>query len=139
MLPWFQRTPVIDFDGLSRPQDVRSVLPPEGGVVVGSGVGRVYGCQGRETALCDVCCNEALQLILEMLQVRKLDVHGNERSSATAEKPNHAALALADVQELIKVKSLSAELADQLDESVRGKYRELHRAVETAKKRDAGM
>lgn len=36
---------------------------------------------------------------------------------------------LADVQELIKVKHLGADVADKLDASVRDKYIELHRAV----------
>jgi hypothetical protein len=36
---------------------------------------------------------------------------------------------LADVQELIKVKHLGAEIADKIDPSVRDKYIELHRAV----------
>ncbi len=39
---------------------------------------------------------------------------------------------LADVQELIKVKHLSADFADKLDASVRDKYIELHRAVSEA-------
>ena len=40
---------------------------------------------------------------------------------------------LADVQELIKVKQLGADLAGRLDESVRGKYLELHLAVQTSR------
>ena len=43
---------------------------------------------------------------------------------------------LADVQELIKVKRLGAEMADQLDESVRAKYLELHEAVSQAPDRE---
>ena len=39
---------------------------------------------------------------------------------------------LADVQELIKAKSLTAELADKLDPSVREKYLELYHAVAQA-------
>lgn len=39
---------------------------------------------------------------------------------------------LADVQELIKVKGLGAEMADRLDESVRAKFLELHAAVAAA-------
>jgi hypothetical protein len=46
---------------------------------------------------------------------------------------------LADVQELIKVKGLTEDFADGLDESVREKYRELHRGVELAKARERGM
>jgi hypothetical protein len=42
---------------------------------------------------------------------------------------------LADVQELIRVKGLTEQFADGLDESVREKYRELHRGVELAKTR----
>src|SRR5262249_52885977 len=45
---------------------------------------------------------------------------------------------LADVQELIKVKGLTEQFADGLDESVREKYRELHRGVELAKARERG-
>ena len=39
---------------------------------------------------------------------------------------------LADVLELIRVKHLSADFATQLDESVRAKYLELHKAAEAA-------
>ena len=39
---------------------------------------------------------------------------------------------LADVLELIRVKHLSADFATQLDESVRTKYLELHKAAEAA-------
>lgn len=39
---------------------------------------------------------------------------------------------LADVQEMIKVRALPAEFANQLDASVRDKYLELHRAVSQA-------
>lgn len=46
---------------------------------------------------------------------------------------------LADVQELIKVKGLTEEYANALDESVREKYRELHRGVELAKSHERGM
>jgi hypothetical protein len=46
---------------------------------------------------------------------------------------------LADVQELIKVKGLTEDFADGLDESVREKYRELHQGVELAKARERGM
>jgi hypothetical protein len=46
---------------------------------------------------------------------------------------------LADVQELIKVKGLPEDFASGLDESVREKYRELHRGVELAKARERGM
>lgn len=41
---------------------------------------------------------------------------------------------LADVQELIKLKDLGEDLAGQLNEFVRGKFIELYKAVETAKK-----
>ncbi|MCI0489261.1 MAG: nucleotidyltransferase family protein, partial [Blastocatellia bacterium] len=43
---------------------------------------------------------------------------------------------LADVQELIKAKSLDAAFADKLDASVRDKFLELHGAVALARKRD---
>jgi predicted nucleotidyltransferase len=46
---------------------------------------------------------------------------------------------LADIQELIKVKNLPAEFAEQLDASVRGKLRELHEAVQAARQRERGM
>jgi hypothetical protein len=39
---------------------------------------------------------------------------------------------LADVQELIKARGLTADLANKLDPSVRGKYLELHQAVSQA-------
>ena len=39
---------------------------------------------------------------------------------------------LADVQELIKARGLTADLANELDPSVRGKYLELHQAVSKA-------
>ena len=39
---------------------------------------------------------------------------------------------LADVLELIRVKRLNADFAAQLDETVRTKFLELHRAAETA-------
>lgn len=45
---------------------------------------------------------------------------------------------LADVQELIKVKGLTEEFANGLDESVREKYRELYRGVEMARSQDGG-
>jgi hypothetical protein len=40
---------------------------------------------------------------------------------------------LADVQELIKIKKLDADFADKLDEFVRAKFLELHKAVADAK------
>lgn len=42
---------------------------------------------------------------------------------------------LADVQELIKIKDLDADFADKLNEFVRGKFLELHKAVINAKDR----
>src|SRR5205085_1550629 len=42
---------------------------------------------------------------------------------------------LADVQEMIKIKGLTEEFADRLDESVREKFRELQRGVAQAKAR----
>ena len=43
---------------------------------------------------------------------------------------------LADVQEVIKLKSLDASFAENLNPTVRGKYLELHQAVESARKRE---
>ena len=40
---------------------------------------------------------------------------------------------LADVQELIKVKSLDASFAERLDPSVRGRFLELQEAVQQAR------
>jgi len=42
---------------------------------------------------------------------------------------------LADVQEMIKIKSLDAAFAEKLDPSVRDKFIELHQAVERARQR----
>jgi hypothetical protein len=42
---------------------------------------------------------------------------------------------LADVQELIKVKSLDASFAERLDSSVRGRFLELQEAVQTSQER----
>lgn len=44
---------------------------------------------------------------------------------------------LADVQELIKVKSLDADFASKLDTSVREKFNELYQAVQLARQRDS--
>lgn len=41
---------------------------------------------------------------------------------------------LADVQELIKARGLGADFAERLDPYVRGKYRELHAAVERGRR-----
>jgi hypothetical protein len=46
---------------------------------------------------------------------------------------------LADVQEMIKLKNLGADFAQQLDESVRAKYLELQGAVARAREHDRGM
>ena len=43
---------------------------------------------------------------------------------------------LADVQELIKIKALTAEFANRIDESVREKFRELHQGVALARAYD---
>lgn len=43
---------------------------------------------------------------------------------------------LADVQEMIKAKGLKEDFAEKLDESVQGKFRELHQAVVQARARD---
>jgi hypothetical protein len=45
---------------------------------------------------------------------------------------------LADVQEMIKVKGLDEAFAERLDESVREKFRELHRAVARARPSEGG-
>ncbi|MDQ3650724.1 MAG: nucleotidyltransferase family protein [Acidobacteriota bacterium] len=45
---------------------------------------------------------------------------------------------LADVQELIKVKDLAADFAQQLDSSVRDRFIELYQAVAQAKERERG-
>jgi hypothetical protein len=45
---------------------------------------------------------------------------------------------LADVQEVIKVKALTEDFADRLDDSVREKFRELHKGVAAAKARENG-
>jgi hypothetical protein len=46
---------------------------------------------------------------------------------------------LADVQEIIKLKGLSHEFADKLDESVRKKFRELQEAIVRARTRKQGL
>src|SRR4051794_28513044 len=46
---------------------------------------------------------------------------------------------LADVQELIKVKGLGADFAEELDEWVRGEYLRLHRDIEQAQELDLDL
>jgi hypothetical protein len=114
----------------THPGSTRAIRDTESGVRVEFLVTGEFPGDGRPKPVAFPDPTEASEALqgLRVLQLPRL----LELKLASGMTAPHRLRDLADVQEIIKVRKLDASFADQLDASVRERYRELQRAVAAA-------